>query len=101
MYIKTKEVKNYMLGLLGDFLGIIIAFAVWFGILCTITGEDAKGVTIITNTVTAMILYAVILSVFNFDGTGNGVFRSAIPMIKGFCGISYTVTDNLLCFKFT
>ena len=50
-----------MLGLLGDFLGIIIAFAVLFGILCTITGEDAKGVTIITNTVTAMILYAVIL----------------------------------------
>lgn len=72
-----------MLGLLGDFLGIIIAFAVLFGILCTITGEDAKGVTIITNTVTAMILYAVILSVFNFDGTGNGVFSSAIPMIKG------------------
>ena len=72
-----------MLGLIGDFFGVMIAFIVLFGVLCSITGDDSKGNTIIVNTMTAMILYGVILSLFNIDGNGNSIFKSAIPMMKG------------------
>lgn len=67
---------------MSNLLGIIITFVIilgmLFGILCNITGEEKKGSTIIINCITAILLYAVVLELFNGGLPTGGIFESGL-----------------------
>lgn len=71
-----------MAGVLGTLFAFIIILAILFGVLCNITGEDKKGNAIVVNCITAMILYTLLLELFNVALPTGGVFESGIPLIK-------------------
>ncbi len=70
-----------MIGMLSTLICFIIALAVIFSILCSISGESSKGNTILANCITVIILYVLILYMFNIDGSG-GIFSSSIPLLE-------------------
>lgn len=82
MYVYERN-GDYMFGLIADFFAIMLAFIVLFSIICFVTGDEAKGNSLILNTVTTMIFYGVIVSVYNLEGSGNSIFKSALPMMTG------------------
>ena len=68
--------------MLGTLFGFIIILAIMFGVLCNITGEEKKGNTIVVNCVTAIILYAIVLELFNGGLPTGGVFESGLPLVN-------------------
>lgn len=70
------------INMIGTLLSFIIILAILFGILCSITGEEEKGNTIIVNCVTAVILYALVLELFNQDFSTGGIFDSGLPLVN-------------------
>lgn len=71
-----------MINLFGTMVVFIVILALLFGGLCSITGEEKKGGTIIGNCITAIILYAVILELFNAETLAGGVFESGLPLVN-------------------
>ena len=65
-----------MINILGTLLLFIIILALLFGGLCSITGEENKGNTIIVNCVTAIALYLLVLELFNGGLLAGNVFDS-------------------------
>lgn len=63
-------------------LSFVIILAILFGVLCSVTGEEEKGNTIIVNCVTVVILYALILELFNQDFSTGGIFDSGLPLVN-------------------
>ena len=72
-----------MIGLIGSILGVTLVLAAIWGGLCSITGEAEVGNTIIVNCFTAVVLFIILLTIFNLDGTSNDFFGTVIPMIDG------------------
>lgn len=70
-----------MAGMLSTLICFIIALAVIFSILCSISGESSKGNMIFINCITVTILYVLILYMFNVDGSGR-IFNSSIPLLE-------------------
>jgi hypothetical protein len=71
-----------MINLFGTMVVFVVILALLFGGLCSITGEEKKGGTIIGNCITAIILYAVILELFNVETIAGGVFESGLPLVN-------------------
>lgn len=72
-----------MVGVIGSIIGMTLALAAIWGGLCSITGDEDAGNTILVNCLTAFILFIVLLSLFNIGGSGDGFLKSALPMIEG------------------
>lgn len=70
-----------MVGMLSTLIGFVVALALVFGVLCSITGDQSKGNTILVNCITVTMLYLLILYMFNVDGSG-GIFQSSIPLLS-------------------
>lgn len=65
--------------MIGILFGYIIILAILFGILCNITGEEKKGNVIVVNCITAIVLYALVLELFNGGLPTGGVIKSGLP----------------------
>lgn len=90
-----------MVGLLGGLLVYVIALAVLFGFLCSITGEGKKGNLIIVNCVTAIVLYMLVIQLFNSGVSEGSVFASGIPLVNNlekYKNVLAYVTDAPLAF---
>lgn len=61
-----------MVELIFSILGVIVLLGVVWGALCMVTGEKNIGNTIMVNCFTAMVLFIILLSLFNLHGAGNG-----------------------------
>ncbi len=68
--------------ILGTLLFFIVILALLFGGLCTLTGEDKKGNTIIVNCITAVILYTLVLELFNGGMPGDSIFAEGLPLVN-------------------
>ena len=62
-----------MVELIFSILGVIVLLGVVWGALCMVTGEKNIGNTIMVNCFTAMVLFIILLSLFNLHGAGNGL----------------------------
>lgn len=71
-----------MLNMISTLLVFVIALAFLFGGLCTITGEEKKGNTIVVNCITAMILYILVIQLFNGGLPTGSFFEAGIPLIN-------------------
>lgn len=68
--------------MIGILFGYIIILAILFGILCNITGEEKKGNVIVVNCITAIVLYALVLELFNGGLPTGGVIKSGLPLVS-------------------
>lgn len=71
-----------MVNMISTLLVFIVLLAAFFGALCSITGEEKKGNQIVVNCITAMVLYMIILQLFNTGISNDSVFESGIPLIN-------------------
>lgn len=71
-----------MSSLIGMLLVFIIILALMFGSLCSIAGEEKKGNTIVVNCITAIVLYMLVIELFNTSLPNSGIFTSGIPLIN-------------------
>lgn len=71
-----------MYKLIGLLLLFVIILAFLFGGLCSITGEEKKGNTIVVNCITAMVLYLLVIELFNYSLPAGGIFKSGIPLVN-------------------
>lgn len=83
-----------MVELIFSILGVIVLLGVVWGALCMVTGEKNIGNTIMVNCFTAMVLFIILLSLFNLHGAGNGSLNEAVPMLDGL--ERYGNTSNFL-----
>lgn len=72
-----------MVEVIGTIIGMTLVLAGIWGGLCSVTGDEDIGNTIMVNCLTAFILFVVLLSLFNIGGADNGIFKTALPMIDG------------------
>lgn len=63
-------------------LGFVIVLALLFGMLSGVTGEQNKGNQIIMNCVTVLILYLLVIELFNIGLPHGGIFETGIPLIN-------------------
>lgn len=70
-----------MVGIIGDIIGVVVVLAVLFGILSAVSGDEDAGNTIIVNSITAAIMYAIVLTMFGLDGGGESMFSYSIPFL--------------------
>lgn len=68
--------------MIGILFGYIIILAILFGVLCNITGEEKKGTVIVVNCITAIVLYALVLELFNGGLPTGGVIKSGLPLVS-------------------
>lgn len=68
--------------LLCSLLGFVIILAILFGVICTVTGEEKKGSTIVVNCITAVIMYALVLELFNGSLPMGDVFDAGLPLVS-------------------
>lgn len=61
----------------------ILFLALLFAAICSITGETSKSSNLMSNCSIAIILFTVVVVMFNFSGEGKGIFSYTIPMIHG------------------
>ena len=71
-----------MLLILFQIILFIILLTLFFGILCTVTGEKNKGNMIIVNSLTVTILCWIILNLFNSGENLGGIFKSGLPLVE-------------------
>lgn len=71
-----------MFNLLTTLLVFVLLLATLFGGLCSITGEEKKGNIIVINCITAMLLYFVIIELFNGGLLDESIFDSGIPLVN-------------------
>ena len=64
------------------FVIYIVILAALFGGLCYVTGEGQKGSQILINCLTAMILYLVIIQLFQTGGAQEGVISDSLPIVN-------------------
>lgn len=70
-----------MVSLIGTLLGFIIALVMIFGVLCIVTGEEGKGGQIVVSSVTVLILFLVILELFNTGLPQNSILKTSLPLL--------------------
>ncbi len=73
-----------MFGMIVTLVGAIVLLAALFGGLATIAGEQDKGGTIISNCMTALFLYILVIAMFGVKGNGvfsGGILQSGVPLI--------------------
>lgn len=51
--------------MVGNFLGCLFVLFILFGLLCNLTGDENKGMQIINNCVTAIVIYSMIIVIFS------------------------------------
>ena len=71
-----------MFSMLTSLVICIIVLALLFGGLCSITGEEKKGNTIVINCITAVILYLLVIQLFNTGLPNGGIFESGLPLVN-------------------
>lgn len=69
--------------MIGNLLGCIWVLLICFGILCNLTGDNDKGNQILSNSITAFILYSMIVIIFGLADTSRSILDLRIPFAAG------------------
>lgn len=71
-----------MMGIISTLIIFILILIAIFGGLCLVTGEENKGNQIIVSCMTALILFMMIVVLFQTSDISSGIFTSGIPLIE-------------------
>lgn len=67
--------------MVGNFLGCLFVLFILFGLLCNLTGDENKGMQIINNCVTAIVIYSMIIVIFS--AKNSEIIKLNIPFWNG------------------
>lgn len=71
-----------MINLLAMLLGFVVVLALLFGGLCAVTGDGGKGGQIIVNCITVMVLFLLIVQLFNIGLPEDSIFATGLPLLQ-------------------
>lgn len=67
--------------MVGNFLGCLFVLFILFGLLCNLTDDENKGMQIINNCVTAIVIYSMIIVIFS--AKNSEIIKLNIPFWNG------------------
>ena len=67
--------------MIGNLIGCLFVLFILFGLLCNLTGDENKGMQIINNCVTAIVIYSMIIVIFS--AKNSEIIKLNIPFWNG------------------
>ena len=80
--VKSENSKTGLIGGLSTLIGFIVILGFLFGIMSNLAGDHNKGSQILINCVSVLILYFIVVEMFNVGTSKEGIFQTGIPLIN-------------------